>query len=1644
MNMQIIDIELQRKKFMQSQSISQFNFSQIYNLKYIQEALQSSILTYPGLFNIFQPIYCQTNIFVTRIINQSSRKCNNMQLPNSVTQYVYPIINFMDLPSYKSNNKMDILQQSSDNLFTYDDLLYSRESVFNQLQCKSQFHTQNLKPQISQDTSLYPQFLSQQTKNTYQIQRKILQKYQISEKTQLQKLLYRNRQKPALRLLYAANKINISQNNKIRSQNALKQDFYIVKMCWLEATIQLLKQLQSLLNGILISKKISFQFVNDQFILEQKTQLLTKQKKQGRIGNLFNIFLETGQFLKQIVNQIYSWLYGLQNIQEASSAILFIYSNLSKSSGLYRYKFKLNKYLTCIKSLQELQSQSISLYLKFYQKLYQDTLLITSKYVNNYLQRLTNVYDAKKNSIITRQRRTNAIQSVYYSSNSAFQQYFTQAWKLRRQQFIKYFNPNLTVEQLYLINQKTLERWQHLSQQIIEQRKNIYFQLKQYNYKQMIENFLQFKQIVLKQIIEQDQLNYQSIQTYKTQQEIKNLYIQLKQKFNTVDKIKKEEILQKSTISLIENSLINQYKQTNNIEISNLLILFNSNFEEFINKLISALQSKQTIQEIDMYDYYTYTQIRITSNYQTELLNQIILLIFQTRFNFLFQQYGLSSELSGLDQFNLICKINEKYDLQVVQQSIGILYNINLKFIHKVLQFFFDIEIVDYIYQYFTAKIQYKQLSFQLNNSIITSNQLFIIPYIIIQYAKHSCSHNVQYIQYQKLQFYDFNDFITNQKLKQGYFFNINKSNNTQQVITDIIQDSSALDLVLPLMRQKVTYLSQVVQNYPTIIQNLFRQILCSDKSIISIYYNNFSFLGFNLNKQLNKITVSLIMEDLVKDQFKQLFSHLSTSMQNNVNKSNKIIISILTYYQQISINFKNILQTYQYKLVRSIQKLINTFDQRRYNLFMFILQQDNGGLGMLNFIDNYPNILDYIKANTKQNQYYNQQKQLLQFQDINILKLDSLTDKQIIIDHISYQEEIIRAQNLTDSIKKFSLLNFSQQNYMGTYYQNYQDGIIQQQQSQIIHQSKQTKAQFKGQLIFRNKLFISFWSPILNRCNVYLGKLQNVPNTGIQYSGKLNSISQFYASIFRNNMWVKIHQTIIMQIQQYLEKQINNQDIKQFSKHVETIFGINKSPLNINQNAYDLQFIDVETQQLFNINLQLIFTSFDYYENFDLQKQCYQFIKNKANILYIFVDLLYCRVLFKQFPQDNFQFSQLQICFSKILQTNQQLALLRSRIQTSLQIKNFNHIHEESLNQNNWQSILQQNSFYIQSFPSQLGQIFILINFGLATFQIYIKTKENDLKQLILIIYQQSLKIEQSKFYIEDPILKRTLEQYSIEHNEVDNLNFVISHLSINLSPLKKLLTYFQYSYCINFSASSIDLGGSYQQFFRFILFLILIEQNSPNKGIQIASQCKPLQQIPFYQQLFTKNRGKTEITISQFDNILTNQAQMYFKVRFNRQCSNQQLLYLLLGLTQNLDIKTEVIFTRNENKIISNVIQQYKQLNQQTGLLQTLVDVQYEDISIEQKIVVVPTNINQYSQLQNKGYTVVGIQNQSVIEIRALIKNFTNHNRFINLGFFGSQMKIDGIQLIYQGTLIFTQKYTIQLLQQINDKLQPILFID
>ncbi|KAL5711925.1 Pre-mRNA-processing-splicing factor 8A [Ranunculus cassubicifolius] len=146
-----------------------------------------------------------------------------------------------------------------------------------------------------------------------------------------------------------------------------------------------------------------------------------------------------------------------------------------------------------------------------------------------------------------------------------------------------------------------------------------------------------------------------------------------------------------------------------------------------------------------------------------------------------------------------------------------------------------------------------------------------------------------------------------------------------------------------------------------------------------------------------------------------------------------------------------------------------------------------------------------------------------------------------------NYRTDVIQALGGVEGILEHTL-------FKGTYFPTW-EGLFWEKASgfeESMKYKKLTNAQRSGLNQIPNRRFTLWWSPTINRANVYVGFQVQLDLTGIFMHGKIPTLKISLIQIFRAHMWQKIHESVVMDLCQVLDNQLEALEIQTVQK--ETI----------------------------------------------------------------------------------------------------------------------------------------------------------------------------------------------------------------------------------------------------------------------------------------------------------------------------------------------------------------------------------------------------------------------------------------------------------------------------------------------------------
>lgn len=255
----------------------------------------------------------------------------------------------------------------------------------------------------------------------------------------------------------------------------------------------------------------------------------------------------------------------------------------------------------------------------------------------------------------------------------------------------------------------------------------------------------------------------------------------------------------------------------------------------------------------------------------------------------------------------------------------------------------------------------------------------------------------------------------------------------------------------------------------------------------------------------------------------------------------------------------------------------------------------------------------------------------------------------------------------------------------------------------------KLTNAQRSGLNQIPNRRFTLWWSPTINRANVYVGFQVQLDLTGIFLHGKIPTLKISLIQIFRAHLWQKIHESVVMDLCQVLDQELEALGIETVQKetiHPRKSYKMNSSCADIllfasqkwNCTRPSLLFdtkdvIENTTTTKFWIDVQLRYGDYDSHDIERYVRAKYldyttdsMSIYPSATGLMIAIDLAYnlYSAYGQYFPGLKLLIQQ---AMAKIMKANPALYVLRERIRKGLQLY-ASESNQEFLNSQNYSEL--------------------------------------------------------------------------------------------------------------------------------------------------------------------------------------------------------------------------------------------------------------------------------------------------------------------------------------------------------------------
>jgi pre-mRNA-processing factor 8 len=255
----------------------------------------------------------------------------------------------------------------------------------------------------------------------------------------------------------------------------------------------------------------------------------------------------------------------------------------------------------------------------------------------------------------------------------------------------------------------------------------------------------------------------------------------------------------------------------------------------------------------------------------------------------------------------------------------------------------------------------------------------------------------------------------------------------------------------------------------------------------------------------------------------------------------------------------------------------------------------------------------------------------------------------------------------------------------------------------------KLTNAQRSGLNQIPNRRFTLWWSPTINRANVYVGFQVQLDLTGIFLHGKIPTLKISLIQIFRAHLWQKIHESVVMDLCQVFDQELESLGIETVQKetiHPRKSYKMNSSCADILLFAshkwnvtrpsllHDTKdVIEPTTTNKFWLDVQLRYGDYDSHDIERYTRAKYLDYTTDSSSIYpsatglmIGIDLAY-----NLYSAYGMYFPGLKVlvqqAMAKIMKANPALYVLRERIRKGLQLY-ASESNQEFLNSQNYSEL--------------------------------------------------------------------------------------------------------------------------------------------------------------------------------------------------------------------------------------------------------------------------------------------------------------------------------------------------------------------
>lgn len=165
-----------------------------------------------------------------------------------------------------------------------------------------------------------------------------------------------------------------------------------------------------------------------------------------------------------------------------------------------------------------------------------------------------------------------------------------------------------------------------------------------------------------------------------------------------------------------------------------------------------------------------------------------------------------------------------------------------------------------------------------------------------------------------------------------------------------------------------------------------------------------------------------------------------------------------------------------------------------------------------------------------------------------------------------AYRTDVIQALGGVETILEHTL-------FKGTGFESW-EGLFWEKASgfeDTMKFKKLTNAQRSGLSQIPNRRFTLWWSPTINRANVYVGFLVQLDLTGVFLHGKIPTLKISLIQIFRAHLWQKIHESLVVDMCQVFDNHLDELQIDGVEKlpiHPRKSYKMNASTADILLNS--------------------------------------------------------------------------------------------------------------------------------------------------------------------------------------------------------------------------------------------------------------------------------------------------------------------------------------------------------------------------------------------------------------------------------------------------------------------------------------------